>query len=451
MKKIIDPLIIPVANINKRNIIVIGGGVIGITTSYYLSKYGYNVICLEKANTLATGASYKNGGLICPSLTTPWSNNNIWKQIFNKKILSSKIAPIKFTSNCLNTNFFNYFPRFLLNTTYANTKRNTITLKNIGSYSSLCFKNIIRDNVELDFGTTSKGTIQLFNNITNNITMNDHSYRGLRIKSLIELETSLTNSSALSNINDWTLNCSDTNGDVHEFTKQLANIIVDKYNVKILTNSNVTGFKMSSEKSNTIKSVVTSDNIEYMADEFVVCSGVDSPKQLEQFNKLCIPIYPIKGYVVSAIISKPLNYNIVDDFNKLFMTCIGKENLRLSGFAIFDAQNLSIDRKYPDHLLSLAKKWLPNTNFSNVSYHICHRPVTPDDVPMIGNFNEYNNLWINTGHGSKGWTQSCGTSNLLANLIIEKYFDCPSQLYDPCILDIIKYIDPNRFESIFWK
>lgn len=432
-------------NHDKKKVVIIGGGVIGVTTSYYLSKEGYQVTCLEKNSNLSNQSSYKNGALLCPSLYQPWSSYTIWGTVFTgfkNKITNvltiNKInnpSPISFTKNSLlDLSFWQFIPRFIGNANYVSTKKNAESISFLGKYSMECFTHLLKEEKELSFDMTSKGTISLQNNeIPNNEKQNQ----------LVELEPDIKNSANLSKLSNFILDKRDTNGDIFKFTNQLAYISTKKYGTVFETNKEVTNFGIEDNK---IIYVETLDGEKYYTDNIIVCTGVNTNYILSKLN-IYVPIYPVKGFVVSATMNKALNHNIVDNSKKIFMTSMTDKNninhLRLSGFAIFDGYNINAEHisnsKYHIYLLDQFQKWFPDIKLNNIELTSCLRPVSPDDKPLIGKLSPYSNLWINAGHGSKGWTQSCGASTLLTRMLI-KYRDCTT-IRD----NEIDSFNPNRF------
>jgi D-amino-acid dehydrogenase len=426
-----------------NKILVIGAGVLGITTSYYLAGAGCKVTCLEK-NKLAHGTSFINGGLICPSATKPWSNCSLWRDCANKLIygnglrggLDNKLSPIKIhKSTLMDFKFWRFMPHFLRNTTVSRTMRNTASIDAISSYGSRCIGKLLADNQNnLSIDNSSKGTLSLTTCIDPGITKINCSL----IAGLLEIEPCLKNSTALTRIVDYKVYPDDTNGNIYKFCHQLANLTTTRYpGTKFITGQAITEFIVQNNHwlidDKKIIGVKTKQGDIFYADHIVVCAGVGTSELLSKLN-VYVPVYPVKGYIVSGILSRQLNYNILDDRNKLYITCLGKDNLRISGFAIFDTLNPEINKLYCKQLLQQTKALLPGITISGVSYHTGFRPMTPDDVPLIGKIKGFSNLWVNAGHGSKGWTQSCGSSKLLSDLLVGN---------DPEI-DPAPY-NPNRF------
>lgn len=160
-----------------------------------------------------------------------------------------------------------------------------------------------------------------------------------------------------------------------------------------------------------------------------------------------IPIYPVKGYAIRLPYvegmddSKGPQVNIVDDANKLYVSPL-KGGVRVSGIAEIAGYNTEVDPARARFLLDRALSWLPGlVDGEKAVFHSCCRPLSPDDVPIIGAVHPFSNLYINGGHGSKGWTLCFGSSCMLSQ-IIAKNDDAPD-------IDITPY-DPQRFIPV-WK
>lgn len=182
-------------------------------------------------------------------------------------------------------------------------------------------------------------------------------------------------------------------------------------------------------------------------DMFIVAMGTGSTDICTQLGVQC-PIYPVKGYLVtfSSNMNIPYNYELT---GKAFVAPKGNGQYRLSGIADFhhsseslkmtDKNDSGLDRdseKRVDDLISLALPKFPDLNV--IDYDYCYRPVTPDDLPMIGKSSKYENLFLCTGHGSKGWTMGPGSGKLLADIMTQNPLEIDPEPYAPSRFDYFK-------------
>jgi D-amino-acid dehydrogenase len=209
----------------------------------------------------------------------------------------------------------------------------------------------------------------------------------------------------------------DEKGDIFKFTTQLSDKLQKSGSVEFRYNTDITDINL---KNNKIISVST-DKGELEADSYVMCLGVASPIILDKVG-IKVPIYPMKGYSISIPIK---NYDeapsigVTDQSNKIVYSKLGNI-LRVAGTAEFAGYDDSIQEKRINTLKKMTKELFPNCgDLDNSTSWSCLRPSTPDGSPIIGRC-AINNLYINTGHGTLGWTMSFASSKAISDIIAGK-------------------------------
>lgn len=221
--------------------------------------------------------------------------------------------------------------------------------------------------------------------------------------------------------------------DSHESGNLSRNLsqIIEHLGVKVYVNSNVKEFVI---KGNKVTDLKLDNERHIVVDKLVICAGTNS-RNIGRELGWTVPIWPVKGYTLNVNLKTPIKNNIIfQGDSHLILTKI-REGLRLSGYMIFTTENdFSIDKEAIEHLKRefILTTGLTNSEFS--SYWACLRPCTPDDLPIIGKFPRFENVYINTGHGNRGSILAFSSAELISQLI-----NGESPIIDP------KPFDANRF------
>jgi len=190
--------------------------------------------------------------------------------------------------------------------------------------------------------------------------------------------------------------------------------------LKILPNTEFVKFVFEENHKNVVKGVLTNAGV-IMCDKVVVASGNDTKSVLDTVG-VRLPLMPIKGYTITVGIPEnqaPLIHNVCDDESKIYVTTLGNY-YRISGCAELSGRDYKIYEARTQLLLNGAMKKLGNLDQKSASYWTGFRPMSPDDVPIIGKVKGFENLYLNTGQGSKGLTLSLGSARLLSEIMGEK-------------------------------
>lgn len=398
-------------------IAVLGAGVIGITTAYYLHKLGYEVTVIERNSESASECSHANGGQLSYSHAEPWANPTALRKI--PKWLICKDSPLVFAPR-LDLPMWRWAISFLMHCNKNTCKNTTTHTLRLALHSRDCFAAAIKDTA-IDFSYLEKGTVHVFRNeqaLEANIAQAEFQktmgcdYEVLNSRKDCEAkEPALKYSPA--NIIGGIYFPMDATGDVHKFTENLSLWLKDR-GVTFLYGESV---KAIDSNSTEITGFVTDTGV-ITADKYVIASGAPSPKLLQKIG-INVPIYPMKGYSLSIEVkdeSKAPISGVTDQYNKIVYSRLGNI-LRVAGTAEFAGYN---DHTVParlDTLRRMTKQLFPESGDINAaSEWACLRPSTPEGTPIIGR-TKYNNFYLNIGHGTLGWTLSCGSASILTNII----------------------------------
>ncbi|CAF4122524.1 unnamed protein product [Rotaria magnacalcarata] len=317
--------------------LIIGTGIIGLTSAYYLAKSGHKVICIEKREDVALETSYKNGSLICPSLLTPWANSKVPKKYlksifsFSSNTTSTKIWP----SNYVSMRFYRWMYEYLKNCTTEAQAKSAKNLLALSMYSRQCLDDILSET-SISFSRCSIGSLQLAEDSTILEEIIEESKLNENIQILSTSDEVIKHEPILAAVKDrlhgGVFSSSDTNGNIYEFCCELKKILIEKYGVQFLFNQEIKSFivdntteSLFGEHKSHISGVKTNSNqVIDKIDNIILTNGNYIMPLMEKL-KMFIPVYPVKGYVVE--IATPPNIpfpsmNLVDDGNKLYISAL---------------------------------------------------------------------------------------------------------------------------------
>ncbi len=374
----------------KFTAVVVGAGITGITTAYYLAKAGYSVTVLDQELYPAMKTSYANGGQVSVCNSDVW---NTWQNVIKGvKWMFKKDAPLLIRPS-LDFEKISWLTKFLYNTAKNVYEKNTLETIRMGLISRQLYKDII-DNEKINFDARHKGILHIYKNqkyfdsakksldLYNKAGCHREIYNIAQIKSL---------DNSLNYMNDvigGIYTESDFTGDCHKFCCELKEVLVKKYNVKFSFSENIIDYL---------------DLFDYNV--VVVCAGVGSVNLAKSIGDR-LPIYPVKGY------SLTLNNNsetilpqvsLLDDEAKIVTSTLGNR-LRIAGTAELNGINYDILRDRINPLLKWVYKNLPMVNTRDYMTYACLRPMTPDLMPITKRSDIQSNVFYNTGHGHLGWT-----------------------------------------------
>jgi D-amino-acid dehydrogenase len=400
--------------------LVIGAGLVGITSAYELLKRGQSVTLLEQQEGPALGASFANAGMLTPSMSDPWNSPGVYKYL--AKSLFNPSSSMRLKLNAI-PSLMGWGAKFLR---YSSEPYFNAALKdnfNLTTYS-LRKTQDIADKYDLQYCRKSKGTLSIFN------TPEDFSVKeGLYNKlSKLGLKCSILNpdeiislvpslASIRSQLHKGIHYHQDESGDAHLFCKALLAKYLEaggqiQYGVSVkslaISNNKITGVNTESEF--------------IPAKRVVVACGANSPSILKSVN-INLDVKPAKGYSltinvdgVSGLPSLP----VLNDAMNVVVTPLGNR-LRLVGTAEFAGFDLSIDKKRMAALFEMFEYMYPEiasqVDQNSATPWAGLRPMSCDGKPFIG-ASKIKGLYINSGQGPLGWTLAMGSANLIADIML---------------------------------
>lgn len=397
-------------------VVILGSGVVGLTSAWYLSQAGCQVTVIDRQPRAAEETSFANAGQISYGYSSPWAAPGVPLKAI--KWLLEEHAPLKIKPS-LNPELLHWASQMLKNCQLDRYRINKARMLAIANRSRACLAQL-NQQYDLNYQGRTQGTLQIFRNhkqleaVEKDIALLEES--GTRYQ-LLDAKECLLQEPGLANI-QGTLTGGlylpdDETGDCYLFCQQLQ-AMAENAGVEFLFNTEILRLNV---QVNQVTSVATSQG-EIEADKFVVAMGSYSKKLLEQIG-IDIPLYPVKGYSLTLpVINRDFapQSTIMDETYKVAVTRF-ENRIRVAG----TAELAGFDQALPDKRLATLNHVVANlfpqgTDLTQAEYWTGFRPMTPDGTPIIGE-TKIENLFTNTGHGTLGWTMACGSADILTEVI----------------------------------
>ncbi len=415
------------------NILILGSGVVGVTTAYYLAKQGHEVTVVDRQDSPAMETSHANAGQVSFGYSTPWAAPGIPFKAM--KWLTQTHAPLKMSAT-LDPFQYAWMTQMLANCTESRYAVNKSRMVRVSEYARLSI-DALREETGIRYEDRQQGLTQLFRNqkqveaVQKDIAvLRDF---GVDFQEL-DMDGVLQYEPALGRVKEKFVGglrmVGDQTGDCYAFTNKLADLCKEM-GVKFQFDTEIHGLE---DKAGEVTGVKTSAGT-LTADHYVVAMGSFSRQLMKQVG-IDLPVYPIKGYSLTMPIT---NYDaapvstVMDETYKVAITRFD-DRIRVAGTAELSGYNLEMPQKRLDTISMVVSDVFPEGgDIAKAEYWTGLRPMTPDGTPIIGK-TKFSNLSLNTGHGTLGWTMSCGSSRLLADLISGNETGI-----DPADLDVGRY------------
>ncbi len=397
-------------------VVVLGSGVVGITSAYYLARAGFDVTVVDRQPGPGMETSFANAGQVSPGYSAPWAAPGI--PLKGIKWLFQRHAPLSIRPDGSLWQL-QWAAMMLRNCTKERYAVNKSRMVRLAEYSRDCLREL-RAETGIEYEQRTQGTLQVFR------TQQQLESAGKDIEvlkqcgvnfELLDRDGCARVEPALGLVKEKLAGGlrlpGDETGDCQLFTTRLAEEagklgVVFRYDMPVdrllSANGRITGVEAGGER--------------ILADQFVVALGSYSRPFLKQLG-LNIPVYPVKGYSLTVPITdtaaSPVS-TIMDETYKVAITRFD-DRIRLGGMAELAGFDLSLNPRRRETLEMVAGDLFPQGgDIPAATFWTGLRPMTPDGTPVIGG-TRYDNLWLNTGHGTLGWTMSCGSAHILADLI----------------------------------
>ncbi|MCJ9502152.1 D-amino acid dehydrogenase [Acinetobacter baumannii] len=402
-------------------VIVLGSGVIGVASAYYLARQGAEVTVLDRQSGPAEETSFGNAGQISPGYSTPWAAPGIpFKAV---KWMFQRHAPLAIN---LDGSMWQlqWMAQMLKNCNPQSYAVNKERMMRVAEYSRDCLRELRKDT-GIHYENRAKGTLQLFRKeaqmeaVQRDISVLEEcgvSYELLNGNELGRVEPALAN--AQDKLVGGLHLPNDETGDCYLFTNALAQI-AKELGVNFQFNQNVEKLIVEGDQ---IKGVQVNGKV-LTADRYVLAFGSYSRDFLKPLD-LQLPVYPVKGYSLTIPIVDPAfapQSTVLDETYKIAITRFD-QRIRVGGMAELSGFNLGLNEDRRATLQMVTQDLFPGGDMEQASFWTGLRPMTPDSTPIIG-ATRFKNLFLNTGHGTLGWTMACGSGKLISDIVLNHKTD----------------------------
>ncbi len=397
--------------------VVLGAGVIGVASAYYLAENGHGVTVIDRREQAASETSYGNAGLITPGDSYAWASPEALRMFL--KSLYRRDLGIKVRAYA-DPRLWSWSAKFLRQCTAGRARINTLRKLRLALYSRECLA-ALSTRTGIRFDATDRGVLYFFRSqesldhgVAHMRLLADH---GLRIEvvdrdALVRIEPALE--PAKDKLAGAIFSPMDQTGDSCQFGRNLAAWCAENAGVTFRYGTTVAALEV---EGGSVRRAIT-DKGPIEADLFILAMGAESPRLAEPIG-VDLPIYPVKGYSLTVPIDKEHRsprIGGVDEDKLVAFSRLG-DRLRLAAtaeFAGYDTRHRARDFRA---LLATAKELFPaGGDYARAESWAGLRPMTPSSVPILGRA-VYRNLYLNVGHGHVGWTMCCGSGKFVADLV----------------------------------
>ena len=397
-------------------VVILGAGVVGVTSAWYLAEAGHEVTVIDREAGPALETSFGNAGEISPGYSAPWAAPGIPMKAM--KWMFMRHAPLVLNLRP-DAHKLGWLGQMLMNCTSAAYAVNKSRMVRVAEYSRDCLKTL-RAETGITYDERTLGTLQVFRD-PKQVESAAKDIAVLKADGVpfevLDAAGCLAHEPGLKNFRDQIAGGlrlpGDETGDCFKFTNRLSDMAAAK-GVTFRWNTSIDALETEGGRITAARSGAE----RITADAFVVCFGSYSPMLVRPLG-LKLPIYPLKGYSLTVPITDydraPVS-TVMDETYKVAITRLG-DRIRVGGLAEINGFNMSLDARRRATLdKSLTDLFAGACNPAEALFWCGLRPMTPDGTPIIGK-TKYANLFLNTGHGTLGWTMSAGSGRLIADIV----------------------------------
>jgi D-amino-acid dehydrogenase len=411
-------------------VVVLGSGVIGVTTAWFLAKQGHEVTVVDRQPGPALETSFANAGQVSPGYSTPWAAPGIPMKAL--KWLFQKHAPLAIRPD---GSLFQlrWLAQMLANCTEDRYAVNKERMLRLSEYSRDCLKGL-RSELGIGYEGRQLGTLQVFRTAEQMAGIE----KDVRVLREAGVPFELLGRDALAGVEPALAAVADKlvgglrlpgdeTGDCRLFTERLADAAA-ALGVTFLYGQSIDRIERAGDAIRAVAIHGPGGRRRLSADQFVLALGSYSREMLTPLG-LDLPVYPLKGFSLTVPITDPAGApvsTVMDETYKIAITRFD-DRIRVGGMAEVAGFDLSLNPRRRATLEMVVTDLFPSGgDVPAATFWTGLRPMTPDGTPVVG-ATRYPNLWLNTGHGTLGWTMACGSGKLLADLISRRMPDISAE------------------------
>lgn len=402
-------------------VVVLGAGLLGVTSAYFLRQQGHDVTVIDRQATPAAETSFANGGQISVSHAEPWANPGAPLKVL--KWLGHEDAPLLFRIRADMRQWL-WGLQFLRECTPARTRHNIEQIVRLGTYSRDTLQALRRD-IGLEYDERMQGILHFY---TSQKEFDGAEGPAAQMRALgcdrrvISADEAVRLEPALRHIRPQlagaTYTAEDESGDANRFARELVGRC-EADGVQFLMSHTVTALRASAGRIDHVEATDADGRFQRVrGDAYVLAMGSLSPLYAAPLG-IRLPIYPAKGYSVTLPVKDEAmahQVSLTDDEYKLVFSRLGNR-LRIAGTAELNGYDRDLNRVRCEAIVRRTEELFPGAgDTEQAQFWTGLRPATPSNVPIVGR-SRLPNLYLNTGHGTLGWTHSCGSGKSIARIV----------------------------------
>ena len=402
-------------------VIVLGAGLLGVTSAYFLRQQGHDVVVVDRQATPAAETSFANGGQISVSHAEPWANPSAPLKVL--RWLGQEDAPLLFRLRA-DLRQWLWGLRFLRECSPARTRHNIRQIVRLGTYSRETLQQLRRER-DIRYDERTQGILHFY---TSQKEFDSAEAPAAQMRELgcdrrvisadeaVRLEPALRHIRA--QLAGATYTAEDESGDANRFARELV-ARCEADGVQFLMNHTITALREAGGEIDHVEATDAEGRFQRIrGDAYVLAMGSLSPL-LAQPLGVSLPIYPAKGYSVTMPVkdaSMAHQVSLTDDEFKLVFSRLG-DRLRIAGTAELNGYDRDLNRVRCEAIVRRVEQLFPGAgDTTQAQFWTGLRPATPSNVPIIGR-SRLGKLFLNTGHGTLGWTHACGSGKSIARIV----------------------------------
>ena len=398
--------------------LILGGGVVGVTTAYFLAKAGHEVTVIEEKDGVGQEASAGNAGIIAPGHSFAWASPRAPRMLWESMRGAETAIRVRLGSD---PRLYTWGLRFLRECTSDRARRNTLVKLRLCQYSQTVMNELVRAET-IEYHAITRGALYLHRDpaeleagVKKMALLAEHGQKQeiLDAAQLAKLDPVFE--PVQHKIAGAIRDLGDSSGDSRLFVENLARVCQNTLGVTVSLGTRVNSLLVGGDR---IDGVATDHGV-LTADNYVLALGVGSPI-VARTAGLNLPIYPAKGYSSTFPLRAAGLAPTVPGVDEQWLVGWSRlgDRLRLTSTAEFTGYEWGWTPRDFNNILRLARDLFPDAaDYDKGQYRACLRPMTPDGPPILG-LARHRNLFLNCGHGHMGWTMACGTARIVADLML---------------------------------
>jgi D-amino-acid dehydrogenase len=397
--------------------LVLGGGVVGVTTAYFLAKAGHEVTILEDKDALGLEASSGNAGIIAPGHSFAWASPRAPRMLWDSLRGGETAIRLRLGTD---VRLYTWGLRFLRECTADRARHNTLIKLRLCQYSQAVMSELVRAE-QIEYHAIARGALYLYRDgaeleagVKKMALLAEHGQKQeiLDARGVAQLDPVFE--PVQGKIAGAIRDVGDSSGDSRLFVENLARVCREKLGVVVKLGTRVAALRGDADR---IDAALTSAG-ELRADNYVLALGVGAPIVARTVG-VDLPVYPAKGYSSTFPLKPGGRAPMVPGVDEKWLVGWSRlgDRLRLTSTAEFAGYDWGWTPRDFNNILKLARDLFPDAaDYDRGEYRACLRPMTPDGPPILG-LGRHRNLFLNAGHGHMGWTMACGTARIVADLM----------------------------------